>query len=77
MTQAPPAVFKVLTNSPQAARGGARRRAPGQVRSSDAGRPATRGGGEVIELEQGITVYPARDERGRWRTVWYERGRST
>ena len=26
-------------------------------------RAATRGGGEVIELEHGITVYPARDER--------------
>ena len=31
---------------------------------------ATRGGGEVIELECGITVYPARSEGGRWRAVW-------
>ena len=38
------------------------------------GRAATRGGGEVIELEYGITVYPAREEPGRWRAVWYEDG---
>ena len=31
-------------------------------------------GGEVIELECGITVYPARSERARWRAVWYEAG---
>ncbi|MGH3275952.1 MAG: hypothetical protein ACRDNZ_16705, partial [Streptosporangiaceae bacterium] len=37
-------------------------------------RAATRGGGEVIELEHGITVYPAREERGRWRAVWHEDG---
>ena len=28
----------------------------------------------VIELEFGITVYPARVEHGRWRAVWYEEG---
>jgi integrase len=28
----------------------------------------------VIELECGITVYPARCEHGRWRAVWYEDG---
>jgi integrase len=28
----------------------------------------------VIELEHGITVYPARFEGGRWRAVWYEDG---
>jgi integrase len=28
----------------------------------------------VIELECGITVYPSRCERGRWRAVWYEDG---
>jgi hypothetical protein len=28
----------------------------------------------VIELECGITVYPAREEQGRWRAVWYENG---
>ncbi len=32
------------------------------------------GGGEVIELEYGITVYPAREEQGRWRAVWHENG---
>jgi hypothetical protein len=35
---------------------------------------ATRGRGEVIELECGITVYPARSEGGRWRAVWHEDG---
>jgi hypothetical protein len=33
---------------------------------------ATRGGGEVIELECGITVYPARSGGGRWRAAWHE-----
>ena len=28
----------------------------------------------MIELECGITVYPARGEQGRWRAVWYEDG---
>ena len=28
----------------------------------------------VIEMDCGITVYPARGERGRWRAVWYENG---
>ena len=28
----------------------------------------------VIEMECGITVYPARAERARWRAVWYENG---
>jgi len=28
----------------------------------------------VIELECGITVYPARQEGDRWRAVWYENG---
>ncbi|MGH3196401.1 MAG: hypothetical protein ACRDNT_10815, partial [Streptosporangiaceae bacterium] len=48
------------------------RRSPGRVRPGGTGRAATRGGGEVIELEYGITVYPAREEHGRWRAVWYE-----
>jgi hypothetical protein len=74
MTQAPPAVFKIPTKSPQPARGKAGRPAPGRVRASGTGRAATRGGGEVIELEYGITVYPAREEHGRWRAVWYEAG---
>ena len=29
----------------------------------------------VVELECGITVYPARVAGGRWRAVWYENGR--
>ena len=29
----------------------------------------------VIELEAGITVYPARRAGDRWRAVWYENGR--
>ena len=29
---------------------------------------------EVIELEDGITVYPPRREGGRWRAVWHEDG---
>ncbi len=83
MTQAPPAIFKIPTKSPQPARGKpgrpsgrakAGRPAPGRVRASGTGRAATRGGGEVIELEYGITVYPAREEHGRWRAVWYENG---
>ena len=77
MTQAPPAGFKIPTKSPQPARKAARpagRRAPGRVLVNGTGRAATRGGGEVIELEYGITVYPAREEPGRWRAVWYENG---
>jgi integrase len=78
MTQAPPAVFKIPTKSPQPARMAARpagRRAPGRILVTGTGRAATRGGGEVIELEYGITVYPARAEPGRWRAVWCEDGR--
>jgi hypothetical protein len=41
---------------------------------SGTGRTATMGGGEVIELERGITVYPPREEPGRWRAVWHEDG---
>src|SRR5213080_708216 len=60
MAQAAPAIFKIPTESPQPARGTpgrpaarakAGRPAPGRVRSSGTGRTATRGGGEVIELE--------------------------
>src|SRR5271157_3816307 len=83
MTQAPPAIFNIPTKSPQPARGKpgrpARRAkascpATGRVVANGTGRAATRGGGEVIELEYGITVYPAREEHGRWRAVWYENG---
>ena len=37
-------------------------------------RAATRGDGEVIELDLGITVYPPRQDGGRWRAAWYEDG---
>ncbi len=69
--------------SPQPARGKATRpagrvkaghTAHGRVLVSGTGRAATRGGGPVIELECGITVYPAREEQCRWRAVWYENG---
>jgi len=83
MAQPAPAIFKSPTKSPQpacgkpgrpAARAKASRPAPGGVAANGTGRAATRGGGEVIELEYGITVYPAREEHGRWRAVWYEEG---
>ena len=44
------------------------------VIASAVGRAATRGDGQLIELEHGITVYPARAGGGRWRAVWYESG---
>ena len=83
MTQAPAAIFKIPTKSPQPARKAARparkakaaRPAPGRVLANGTGRTATRGGGEVIELDYGITVYPDREEKGRWRAVWYEDGK--
>jgi integrase len=82
MTQAPAAIFKIPTESPQPARKAARpvrrakagRPAPGRVLANGTGRAATRGSGEVIELEYGITAYPAREEKGRWRAVWHENG---
>ena len=84
MAQSAPAVFKIPTKSPQPARRGAARPSAGREKvsrtargrafASGTGRAATRGGGEVIELEYGITVYPAREEHGRWRAVWYEEG---
>ena len=87
MTQAAPAAVKIPTESPQPSRGRAvrpsggqaksgrsARPAAGSVRASGNGRAATRGGGEVFELEHGITVYPARSEGGRWRAVWHDDG---
>ena len=82
MTQAPAAIFKIPTDSPQPARKAARparrakpgRPAPGRALANGTGRAATRGGGDVVELEYGITVYPAREEKGRWRAVWHENG---
>jgi hypothetical protein len=71
-----PARSKIPTKSPQPARGRAKsgRPAPGRMLAGGTGRAATRGGGPVIELECGITVYPAREEQGRWRAVWQENG---
>ena len=66
-----PARSKIPTKSPQPARGRADgraksgRTAPGRMLAGGTGRAATRGGGPVIELECGITVYPAREEQGR------------
>jgi hypothetical protein len=89
MSQAPAAIFKIPTEIPQPeadradrpkAKGssGRAKKAVGATQSapfaSGSGRAATRGGGEVIELECGITVYPARAEGGRWRAVWQEDG---
>jgi integrase len=83
MTQAQPAIIKSPTKSPQpasgrAARRAARARAGGPARSrilaTGTGRAAARGGGGVIELAGGITVYPAREAGGRWRAVWHENG---
>jgi hypothetical protein len=84
MTQASPAVVKIPTESPQPVPGsaakpsGRAKTAPRSGRSpvlaSGNGRAATRGDGEVVELECGITVYPARSGGGRWRAVWHEDG---
>jgi integrase len=74
MAQAAPAVVKIPTKSPQPARGKPGRAKAGRVLANGTGRAATRGSGEVIELEYGITVYPARGEQGRWRAVWHEDG---
>ena len=85
--EAPPK-SKIPTKNPQPARAGARRPgspARGGPRSRRAARPgallrgdaraANRGDGRVVvELECGVTVYPARGEGGRWRAVWYENG---
>jgi integrase len=85
--EAPPQ-SKIPTKIPQPSRAGARRPAgparggprslraarPGALLLGDA-RPATRGDGRVVlELECGVTVYPARGEGGRWRAVWMENG---
>jgi hypothetical protein len=74
MKQSAPAGAKIPTKSPQPASARGPRSAPRakrvgkarpQVLAAGTGRAATRGGGEVIELEYGITVYPARSEGGR------------
>jgi hypothetical protein len=73
---------KIPTKSPQPARGAGRaagwagpgRTARRSIFASGTGRAATRGGRPVIELACGITVYPAREDHGRWRAVWHESG---
>jgi hypothetical protein len=83
MAQQAPSRSKIPTVSPQPARGRAAkqakvsRQAPDRMLANGSGRAATRGGGEVIELEHGITVYPAREEQGRWRAVWHENGQQS
>ena len=79
MTQAPAAIFKIPTESPQLARGAVSRARRATAKPKAAGRvagvetrAATRGDGEVIELDLGITVYPPRQNGGRWRAVWHE-----
>ena len=86
MMQAPAAIFKIPTESPQLARSRAssdRKAAAANPKSVGLSarrvvgvetRAATRGDGEVIELDLGITVYRPRDKGGRWRAVWHEDG---
>jgi hypothetical protein len=85
MTQAPAAIFKIPTESPQQSRGAVSRARKAAAKPKAAGlaagrvvrietRAATGGDGEVIELDLGITVYPPRDKGGRWRAVWHEDG---
>jgi integrase len=84
MAQSASVRTKIPTKNPQPAparvtrpaRPQARRAARSRAFASGAGRPATRGDGNpVIELEHGITVYPAREGRDRWRAVWHENGK--
>ena len=71
MTRAAGAIFKIPQNPQQ--RAPSVRLAAGRVAGIET-RAATRGDGEVIELDLGITVYPPRDKGGRWRAVWHEDG---
>ena len=85
MSEAPAAIAKIPTKRPQPApekpfvppkmqaRLGAQR-VRATLIAGGIERPAARGGGEVITLDCGITVYPARADTGRWRAVWYEDG---
>lgn len=80
MASASAAIVKIPTQSPQPARRSAAAQRPKAGRPSNGKvlahetRAATRGDGEVIELEFGITVYPPRKNGGRWRAVWLENG---
>ena len=77
---------KITTKNPQLPRTGARRLAPARARTrrraqdaalvSGGVREGTRGESRVVvEMAEGITVYPARGEGDRWRAVWYEDGK--
>jgi hypothetical protein len=83
MAQSAPSRTRKPTKRPQPAPAGASRPARARagraarspVFAGGAGRPATRGDGNpVVELEYGITVYPAREGQDRWRAVWHENG---
>ena len=64
----------VGTPGSASAQPGRRARSGAQVRGDT--RAATRGDDRVVvEVEGGITVYPARCAGDRWRAVWYEDGR--
>jgi integrase len=75
---------KIPTENPQGAPAGPGRNLPAAVVSRRRGRlggkvvsgtaRAGSGGRTVIETPEGITVYPARHDGGRWRAVWYENG---
>jgi hypothetical protein len=85
MAQSAPVRVKIPTENPQLPRAGVTRPAAAAARPGrngrsafavGTGRAATRGEGRVVvELEAGITVYPARRAGDRWRAVWYEGGR--
>ena len=84
MAHVAPARAKIPTENPQPSRPGATRpvartrsarTSPRPAVLSGTGRAATRSSGRVVvELECGVTVYPARREGDRWRAVWYENG---
>src|SRR6516162_9503429 len=85
MGQSAPVRAKIPTEIPQPCRAGVTRTVAAAARPRRNGRPifatgtgraTTRGDGRVaVELECGITVYPARREGDRWRAVWHEGGR--
>ena len=85
MGQSAPVRAKIPTENPQPSRAGVTRPAATAARprrtgrsafAAGTGRAVTRGDGRVVvELEGGITVYPARRAGDRWRAVWYEGGR--
>ena len=85
MAQSAPVRAKIPTKNPQPSRAGVTRPVAAAARpgrtgrsafAAGTGRAATRGDGRVVvELEAGITVYPARRAGDRWRAVWYEAGR--